>query len=290
MLKRNSRLALKGRWGHAILVLLLPALASLLLTLTGTAANILLLDFWVTPDSGGLAAALLQVPLPSLLVTLVLWVAGFFLLSPLQMGTAYWFYSLVNGKSLPVRQVFRWFGDKRRYWRSVGYGIHIMARSFFWALLFLLIPVTLTASSLLVLSLGGERTVMAFGTVGLSIACALTLLAVTICTIYLGRYFLAAYRLCEDEGVNIRAAFRDSVEYTQGYRFNYFLYTLSFAGWMLLCVLTLGIAALYLAPYLSASGAMYGRYVTEKSRIQPADSTKEFIVNNQQTGQSILDF
>jgi len=278
MLKRNSKLALEGSWGRAILVLLIPSACAALLSALGAGANLLALGLREPARSRGLAGALLEVSLPSLAVVALLMALGLLLLAPLRLGVSYWFFCLVHGRSLPVRSVFRWYAGPRRYASAVGYAVHIAARSYFWALLFLLVPLTLTASSLRLLSVGESRTVMAFGTVGLSIAAVLTLLSEVLCTIFLGRYFLAAYLLCGEEEPSIRAAFRSSMEYTRGHCFSFFLYTLSFLGWLLLSVLTCGLAALFTAPYLAASCAMYGRYLIEQSHGESPDSTREFVM------------
>lgn len=42
-----------------------------------------------------------------------------------------------------------------------------------------------------------------------------------------------------------------------GYKWDYFNFMLSFIGWYLLCIVTLGIALVYVAPYVSVSQALY---------------------------------
>lgn len=50
---------------------------------------------------------------------------------------------------------------------------------------------------------------------------------------------------------------RKSKEMMKGYKMDYFTFMLSFVGWYLLVLLTLGIAAVYVIPYVSVSQALY---------------------------------
>lgn len=53
------------------------------------------------------------------------------------------------------------------------------------------------------------------------------------------------------------ACIKKSKEMMYGYKLDYFVFMLSFFGWYLLCALTLGIALVYVAPYVSVSEALY---------------------------------
>jgi uncharacterized membrane protein len=56
-------------------------------------------------------------------------------------------------------------------------------------------------------------------------------------------------------------AMRKSHELMKGHRTDYFLFNLSFIGWALLCILTLGLGFLILGPYISTSNALYYKYL-----------------------------
>ena len=53
------------------------------------------------------------------------------------------------------------------------------------------------------------------------------------------------------------ACIKKSKEMMYGYKWDYFVFMLSFFGWYLLCALTLGIALVYVGPYVSVSEALY---------------------------------
>ena len=67
------------------------------------------------------------------------------------------------------------------------------------------------------------------------------------------RYIMAKYIMAEDENVGVMEAIRKSKEMMKGYKGNLFILHLSFIGWALLCVLTLGIGYFWLVPYMRST-------------------------------------
>ena len=116
----------------------------------------------------------------------------------------------------------------------------------------------------------------AAASVGLVIAFGLMLLMVLLYAIYIKRYSLAAYLLCESDEISVRQAFRDSIQYTKGYRGVKFLFALSFIVWYLLTPLTLFLGLLYVLPYHRAGETVLARYLVEKNRSQQPQITREF--------------
>lgn len=72
-------------------------------------------------------------------------------------------------------------------------------------------------------------------------------------------YSMAFYVLAENQGMGANAAIRESMRRMKGHRMELFLLQLSFVGWWLLCVLTCGLAGLYVAPYYSTAMAIFYR-------------------------------
>jgi uncharacterized membrane protein len=54
-----------------------------------------------------------------------------------------------------------------------------------------------------------------------------------------------------------------SMAMMKGHKFDYFYLTLTFIGWILLSILTLGIGLLWLSPYISTTSACFYQYVKE---------------------------
>jgi len=291
MLKRNSKLVLKGSWGRAILVTMIPVFVNLLLgvllqvltsvLVTGPMSRqptaepdqtVIVRFLWAFAQAGGQRLILLAV------FTALSWLV----LAPIQLGAVRWFFYLVHGKSLPLGEVFFFFERFQSFRRGVWYQANIYLRSLGWSLLFLAPPGAMLTFSLFYLQSGGDRQTIALGSMGICISLGLLLLGQVLCMIWLNRYLLAAYLLCEEDSRGVHDALRTSVRYTRGYRAHFLLFGLTFLGWLLLCMISLGIAALYTAPYMQTAWAMYGRYVIEKNRYFPSDSTKEFVVEQNQ--------
>lgn len=79
-------------------------------------------------------------------------------------------------------------------------------------------------------------------------------------------YSQTFYILLEDKTIAPMDALRKSERMMYGYKAKYFGLCWSFFGWMLLCILTLGIGFLWLAPYMQVSFAKF----YEEVKKQPA--------------------
>ena len=79
---------------------------------------------------------------------------------------------------------------------------------------------------------------------------------------FLTRFGFAIYALEKDPTLSITDALKKSTELTQGHKMDFFVFLLSFIGWYLVIGLTLGIASLYVLPYVQLSTANYYRHLT----------------------------
>jgi uncharacterized membrane protein len=70
-------------------------------------------------------------------------------------------------------------------------------------------------------------------------------------------YAMAFYIVADEPTIGPGEALRRSKEMMQGNKFKLFCLYLHFFGWAMLCILTLGIGFLWLAPYMSASMARF---------------------------------
>ena len=75
--------------------------------------------------------------------------------------------------------------------------------------------------------------------------------------IYAIAYSQAFYILADEPKTDPLVCIRKSKEMMDGYKMKYFLLQLSFLGWALLCILTLGIGFLWLVPYIQVSNAIF---------------------------------
>lgn len=66
-------------------------------------------------------------------------------------------------------------------------------------------------------------------------------------------YSQSFYIIAENPNVKVRDALKLSIKMTEGFKAAIFIMTLSFIGWTLLGLLTLGIGFLWLAPYINTT-------------------------------------
>jgi uncharacterized membrane protein len=67
------------------------------------------------------------------------------------------------------------------------------------------------------------------------------------------------FLMADDKKLDAAAAQKKSMEIMKGHKWEYFVLDLSFILWGLLCVVTLGLATIYVAPYVSAAKAEFYR-------------------------------
>lgn len=66
-------------------------------------------------------------------------------------------------------------------------------------------------------------------------------------------YSMAIFILAENPEISPMDALKESKRIMKGYKWKYFLFSLSFIGWAFLCIFTLGIGLLWLIPYIETS-------------------------------------
>lgn len=76
------------------------------------------------------------------------------------------------------------------------------------------------------------------------------------------QYAMVNYIIAENPGISAREALEMSKEMMRGNKFRFFRLGLSFFGWALVVVLTLGIASIWVGPYMQASFAAFYREIS----------------------------
>lgn len=66
-------------------------------------------------------------------------------------------------------------------------------------------------------------------------------------------YSMSMYILAENKGKSAKECIRESMEMTDGHKMELFVLDLSFLGWALLGAITLGIAYIWIVPYMQAT-------------------------------------
>lgn len=100
------------------------------------------------------------------------------------------------------------------------------------------------------------------------------------------KYAMAPFILLENPSMRANEAIAESKYLMDGNKGSLFLLHLSFFGWSLLCVLTLGIGYLWLNPYINASYAAFYRSLSPRVVPQPIVDAGE---NEQQESDSVAE-
>jgi uncharacterized membrane protein len=78
-------------------------------------------------------------------------------------------------------------------------------------------------------------------------------------------YSMAPYIMIENPELSPNEAITISRKMMKGYKWKLFCLYLSFIGWFLLCILTLGIGLLWLNPYVQTSVALFYQHIKEEN-------------------------
>lgn len=70
-------------------------------------------------------------------------------------------------------------------------------------------------------------------------------------------YSMILYIVAENPGISAKEALKRSKEMMEGHKMEYFVLGLSFSGWILVTVLTFGIAGIWTIPYMNATMANF---------------------------------
>lgn len=83
-------------------------------------------------------------------------------------------------------------------------------------------------------------------------------------------YSMAVYILAENKGKSARECIKESNAMTMGYKADLFILGLSFIGWSLLCIVTFGIALIWVMPYMQVTYA--NTYNLLKSKVASTEA------------------
>ena len=88
-------------------------------------------------------------------------------------------------------------------------------------------------------------------------------------------YAMVPYLLAENPYMSTTRAMQLSKDMMDGEKFHYFVLWISFAGWILLCMFTLGIGYFFLEPYKRATDAEFYAAMRSKALAQGLTTTEE---------------
>lgn len=290
-IKKSAKQALKGAWGRAIILMLIPIATTMLVdsfefALRKIAGVPEFIDYIATPNFA--LDDLANLSPVSFLISLLVGVLLFCLSVPLTQGILRWFFRRTSGEDDSVSEIFHYFESVGGFLKTLWLHFQIELRMLLWALL-LLVPFTAVGTAFFLMTPDWNAS-QQWGIILLLIAW-LILMGIFMSLIGL-RYFLAPYLLARDPSPKAGQIIRQSVKLMRGHKGRLLLFQLSFILWFLpsvaavLIILPMAVSDLsqilalmglmllliliqlalmfYLIPYMSMSYSIYARYLIER--------------------------
>ena len=280
--RADARAALKGHWGIAILVSLLASVLGVSESSGGINFNFNVdstsLEEIVAYFSGLSDSLTLDELMPS--VSTLLWMLVPILAAALAMSFVYYLINgcmrlglcrfrlaLLDGERATVGTLFS--GFKNTFFKALGLRFLCDLFLTLWSLL-VIVPVVILFTALFLpspLQLLSDP----LGNLVTYLGAPLLLLVAVILLVALSyRYAMVFYALAENEAMTPMDAIRESVRMMKGNKWRLFCLQLSFFGWTLLCVLTLGIGFLWLNPYVGQSVTAFYHEISGRAAVREA--------------------
>lgn len=304
-IKGMAKRMLKGSWGVALGVMIIPILVS-----SGFAALRLAVAAVLDLDQAQLSQGFLYtIPSARLtsysLVNLILGIAQLALSIPITFGVISWFVSLTDGHRAPLSAAFRFLDNGRRYWKTITVSLLLYLKAFLYGLLFLCVPIALGLWLLLQLT-GGHFNPYSFyygngldffyygdQYAGLILLVSLVLFIAGIAlAAVLMRYLPAFYLTIRNPSKPARQILAESVDIMRGHKLEALVFFLSYLGWMILSSLVwvplsallnlllpwgfsltalpflAGLPLLFVSVYLEAGTVLFCEYVEDAARLR----------------------
>lgn len=279
-LKKDSRRALKGNWGKAVVVLLIPGFTQMLFliialavvyVLFGNMADYTPLKFIITGGELGNGLVVEYNIIDILIFTGIFLGTSLFdliVFSPLRLGSKQWYYKLVRGEEVIVRDVFYYYEGWRRYFKSIWFTISLGVRKAIWGIILSAIPVGIILTGTYFVYYRevffSEPAYKIIFIAAIILGAVLMVGAIVAMIYILNKYFIAEYIIAQN-GLSPRRAIKVSAEYTKRFRFSIFSLGMTFVGWSIAASVFPPLL-LYVIPYLEATMGIYALYIVSKNK------------------------
>lgn len=253
----QARAHLKGHWGNSVGALIVLFIASFVFTIVTQIP----LTIFFGDTIGGLLEIFLEL----------------FICAPAGIGFVLFFHKLVsNGEEdlgdifQPVADLFH-AGRRKIYWRNIR-GILFMSVVYLIICLVCYIPCLISIALNFYAGDIADATKPTALTAPFMVTFILFMIAAIL---YAPATIIFYYRLATDETVNAVPCLKESYKMSVKYRLQFWKLCCRFIGWYLLCCITLGIAGLWIGPYMTTSFVIYCREIVEKPAAIPAEIVNE---------------
>ena len=253
-LRALARQRLSGKWGISLLVSLVAGLLGATDSqgsgLLSRLNDVLDLASDLLPD--GILHALTISALSSgsglfavsaVILSVALWALGCAVL----LGRNRYYIGIIAGETPPFDTLFSRF---HIFLKALGLNLYMGLLVLAWSLP----AIVLLVLALVLPRASGLRVLLSLAALVLPIQASL-------------RYVMAPYLMAQYPEKGILESVADSKALMQGQKWRYFVLSLSFIGWILLCVLTLFIGFLWLDPYMQATFSAF--YLERTGQLDP---------------------
>jgi uncharacterized membrane protein len=250
-LKAKAKEQIKGKIGKLFLIsliaaaMIIPLLALVMIGAFASAANPVL--FWILYTVG--------------LIGLI--VIG----APLMLSHSMIYLGLTEGKTLSVSDLFKGF---KYFGKALALDLWIALFILLWYVLPYMAGFVLTIFALYFLAFGGTAIGIPLLVIGSASMIASLVVLYIKALAYAQAFFVLADKL---DGTTARAALKESITMMNGRKGELFILEWSFFLWFLLCAATLGVALIWVGPYIFATLANY--YNSIKGGNTPAVAAAE---------------
>ncbi|QGU94107.1 DUF975 family protein [Clostridium bovifaecis] len=271
-LKSEGLQSLKGKWGIAILVCLIAGIITGGFSISArisTVSDIFNEGFFSNLNNiESLAEETVGSTILLRLSTLVNLLIG----GSISYGLNRFFLNLTRNENPQVENLFSGF---KYFGKNFLIQLIIGIFSALWALL-VYIPVIIISVIILVVSFSSypnltelEQLPWTIGAGAIGLIVVLVIICSIIVSIIVLRYALAYYIYNDNKDAGVMDCINHSKEMMKGNKGRMFLLNLSYIGWHILSLLTLGIGYVWLRPYIFATTASF--YNNLKQKLEPED-------------------
>ena len=249
--KKWAKESLKGKWGLAMGVCIVAGLLGGGVDLVSGALNPAAEDSagMLELASTGAWPMMVSVTAVSLLIALVIGGA-------MTLGLSHFFIGLVSNREVRFPDLFARF----KIWHK-GFWMQIVMVFFIllWSLIGI-VPACAFAAWVIHAGLWGAGTRI--------VLLLLYLISLTFAVVASYRYAMTPYLIAEFPDLTVMDAIRESKRLMNGNKWRFCCLNFSFVGWIFLTIFTLGVASLWLTPYMNAANAAFYLQITGRENLR----------------------
>ncbi|WP_142414517.1 DUF975 family protein [Hathewaya massiliensis] len=237
-IKTKAKEALKGNWGVAIASCIIYGLL-----LQGFSFVINMRDLTINGFTDALENS--NGDFKSSIIVLLI---NVFLAGAMTYGLNNFFIKLIRRENADIKDVFEGF---KHYKGTFFINLLLLIYQFLWALMFI-VPVVIILI-IAVVSVATDN----ISITAILLVCLVIIVVSIVLSIILFRYSMSFYIYIDNPELTASEVIKESIDMMEGNQIRLFKLYLSFILWFLLSIITLGIAMIWVGPYMQTCTAVF---------------------------------